>query len=61
MNLVATWLLARANRTSLNIEGAYQHLLTDLYGFIGTAAAAVVILLTGWSAADAVASLVVAA
>lgn len=61
VNLVAAWLLARANRTSLNVEGAYQHLLTDLYGFIGTVIAGIVILATGWTRADAVASLVVVA
>lgn len=59
VNLVATWLLARANRSSLNVEGAYQHILTDLYAFIGTALAAAVIIATGWVRADAVASLVV--
>ncbi len=61
VNVVATWLLAKANRSSLNIEGAYQHILTDLYGFVGTAVAAIVILTTGWAPADAIASLVVAA
>lgn len=60
INVAAAWLLARANRTNLNVEGAYQHILTDLYGFIGTAVAAGVIMLTGWNRADAVASLVVA-
>ena len=61
VNVLTTWLLARADRRSLNVRGAYLHLLTDLYGFIGTAVAAVVILLTGWDRADAVASLLVAA
>jgi cobalt-zinc-cadmium efflux system protein len=61
VNVAAAWLLARANRSSLNVEGAYQHVLTDLYGFAGTAVAAVVILTTGWTRADAVASLVVVA
>ncbi|GAA1898358.1 cation diffusion facilitator family transporter [Lapillicoccus jejuensis] len=61
VNLVAAWLIAKANRTSLNVEGAYRHIVTDLYGFIGTAVAAVVILLTGWTRADAIASLVVVA
>jgi cobalt-zinc-cadmium efflux system protein len=61
VNIVVAWLLARANRSSLNIEGAYQHILTDLYGFIGTAVAGVVILVTGWTRADSVASLVVVA
>jgi cobalt-zinc-cadmium efflux system protein len=60
VNLAATAILARANRQSLNVEGSFQHLLTDLYAFIGTAIAAVVILLTGFDRADAIASLLVA-
>ena len=35
VNLAATMVLARANRESLNIEGAYQHILTDLAAFVG--------------------------
>ncbi|MBO0703501.1 MAG: cation transporter [Candidatus Dormibacteraeota bacterium] len=61
VNLLATWQLARARRQSLNIRGSLQHLLTDLYGFIGTALAAVIILSTGFMRADALASLLVAA
>lgn len=61
VNLAAAWLLARANRTSLNMEGAYRHVLTDLYGFLGTAVAGVVILVTGWTPADTLATLVVVA
>lgn len=61
VNIAATWVLARANRSSLNVKGAYQHILTDLYGFIGTMIAGVVIVFTGWTRADAVASLVVVA
>jgi cobalt-zinc-cadmium efflux system protein len=61
VNLAATWTLARANRESLNIEGSFQHLLTDLYGFIGTAIAAAVILLTGFQRADPIVSLLIAA
>lgn len=59
VNVVAVWMLARANRSSLNVEGAYQHILTDLYGFIGTAVAGLVILTTGWAYADPIATLVV--
>ena len=61
VNLVATWTLAKANRESLNIEGSFQHLLTDLYAFIATAIAGAVIILTGYVRADAIASLIVAA
>jgi len=61
VTLVSTVVLNKANRASLNIEGVFQHVVTDLYGFVGTAAAGVVIITTGWSRADAVASLLVAA
>ena len=61
VNLVATWQLAGANRRSLNIEGSFQHLLTDLFAFIATAIAGAVILAAGWVRADPVAALLVAA
>jgi cobalt-zinc-cadmium efflux system protein len=59
VNIAAAWVLARADRSSLNVEGAFRHVLTDLYGFIGTVVAGVVILTTGWTQADAIASLLV--
>lgn len=60
VNLLATWQLARANRQSLNIEGSFQHILTDLIAFIATAIAGLVILLTGRARADGIAALFVA-
>lgn len=61
VNILAAMAIGRANRTSLNVEGAYQHILNDLYGFIATAVAGAVIVLTGFDRADAIASLVVVA
>jgi len=61
VNLVAAWVLAKANRQSLNVEGSFQHILTDLYAFIGTLVAGIVILVTGFDRADSIASLLVAA
>jgi len=61
VNLAAAWVLAMANRQSLNVEGSFQHILTDLYAFIGTLVAGVVILVTGFNRADAIASIFVAA
>jgi cobalt-zinc-cadmium efflux system protein len=61
VNLLATWLLAKADRTSLNVEGAFQHVLTDLYAFIATALAGLVVMVTGWSRVDPIASLIVVA
>lgn len=59
VNLVAVRVLSRANRTRLTIRAAYVHVMTDLYSFVGTAIAGVVILTTGWNRADAVAALLV--
>jgi cobalt-zinc-cadmium efflux system protein len=60
VNLVATALLARASRESLNVRGAYLHVATDLAAFVGTAVAGGLILLTGWDRFDPIAGLVVA-
>ncbi len=61
VNLAATWVLASANRQSLNVEGSFQHIVTDLYAFIAPAIAGAVILWTGFQRADPIASLLVAA
>ncbi|SHG02537.1 cobalt-zinc-cadmium efflux system protein [Jatrophihabitans endophyticus] len=61
VNVAATAVLARANRASLNVEGAFQHIVTDLYAFLGTVVAGVVILATGYVRADSIASLLVVA
>jgi cobalt-zinc-cadmium efflux system protein len=61
VNLVASRLAARADRRSLNIRGAVAHLVTDLWAFVATFAAGVVIMATGWTRADALASLIIAA
>ena len=59
VNLLATMVMSRANRQSLNVQGAYRHILTDLYGFIGTVIAGIVIVTSGFERADAIASLLV--
>ena len=61
VNLAATWVLAGADRRSVNMEGAFQHVVTDLYAFVATAVAATVILATGFDRADPIAALLVAA
>jgi len=60
INVVATALLARASRDSLNVRGAFLHVVTDLSAFAGTAVAGGLILATGWDRFDPIAGLVVA-
>jgi cobalt-zinc-cadmium efflux system protein len=59
-NLVATALAGRADRSSLNVRGVVAHLVTDIWAFVATVVAGAVVLGTGWTRADPVASLVVA-
>lgn len=61
VNVTATWMISRANRSSLNVEGAFQHILNDLFAFIATAVAGAVIVFTGFARADAITTLVVVA
>jgi len=60
VNLAAIWTLSRADRRSLNVEGAFQHVLTDLFAFVATAVAGAVILATDYARADGIAALLVA-
>jgi cobalt-zinc-cadmium efflux system protein len=60
-NAGAMILLSRAQRESLNVRGAYLEVLGDLIGSAAVIVAAVVILVTGWAQADAIASLFIAA
>jgi cobalt-zinc-cadmium efflux system protein len=61
VNLLAVQQLHGANRRSINVEGSFQHVLTDLFAFVATAIAGAVILSGGPARADAVAALLVAA
>ena len=60
-NVGAAAALGRAERRSLNIEGARAHVLTDLFASLAATVAGAAVLLTGFDRADAIASLVVAA
>ena len=61
VNVVATALAKRADRRRLSVRGAVSHLVNDIWAFLATAVAGVVIIVTGWTRADAIASLVIAA
>jgi cobalt-zinc-cadmium efflux system protein len=61
VNLAATIVLAGADRSHLNVRGAFVHVATDLAAFAGTALAGALVLATGWDRFDPIASLLVAA
>ena len=61
VNLGAAWALGRAERRSLNVEGARQHVLTDLYASLAATTAGAAVLLGGFDRADGLAALFVSA
>lgn len=61
VNVAAAWALGRAERRSLNVEGARAHVLADLYASLTATAAGVIVVLTGFTRADGLAALLVAA
>jgi cobalt-zinc-cadmium efflux system protein len=61
VNVGAAWALSRAERRSLNVEGARAHVLTDLYASLGAALAGLLVLTAGFERADVVVALLVAA
>ncbi|SEB57824.1 cation diffusion facilitator family transporter [Microbacterium hydrocarbonoxydans] len=59
-NAISMWLLSRAQRTSINVRGAYLEVMGDLIGSAMVIIAAIVIVTTGWMPADAIASMLIA-
>ncbi len=59
-NLIGMWVLADSAKSSVNIRGAYLHILTDAAGSVAVIVSALVISSTGWVAIDAVVSLLIA-
>lgn len=59
-NLVCLLILHGGHKDSLNVRGAYLEVLGDLLGSIAVVIAAVVIALTGYQQADAIASILIA-
>jgi cobalt-zinc-cadmium efflux system protein len=60
VSVAASAVLARASRESLNVRGAFLHVLTDIAAFGAAALAGALILATGWDRFDPIASLAVA-
>jgi cobalt-zinc-cadmium efflux system protein len=60
VSLLASIVLARASRESLNVRAAFLHVVTDVAAFAAAALAGALILATGWDRFDPIASLLVA-
>jgi cobalt-zinc-cadmium efflux system protein len=59
VNVAAAWTLHPSQGGSMNIRGAYLHVLSDLLGSVGTVTAALLVQYTGWLIADPIASVFV--
>ncbi len=59
VNLIAAWILSRSSGDSLNVKAALRHVLADIAGSVGVILAAIVILATGWEAADPLISILI--
>jgi cobalt-zinc-cadmium efflux system protein len=57
VNLASLALLHSQREGSLNVRGAYLHVLGDALGSVGAVAAATIIALTGWTLADPIVSI----
>ncbi|MCA9614477.1 MAG: cation transporter [Sandaracinus sp.] len=60
VNLVGAWWLYRSGDQSVNVRGALLHVLADALGSVAAVLSAIVILTTGWTRIDAIASVVIA-
>ncbi len=58
-NMISLTLLMRGQKDSLNVRGAFLEVAADALGSVAVLISAVVVLTTGWQAADPVASLVI--
>ncbi|MEO7295006.1 MAG: cation diffusion facilitator family transporter [Candidatus Limnocylindria bacterium] len=60
VNLISVRLLSAGAQTSLNMRGAYLEVLGDLLGSVAVLVAGLIILTTGWTLADPIASVLIA-
>ncbi len=57
-NSVAAWVMMRSSKESLNLRGAYLHILGDALSSLGVVGGGVVIYFTGWYLVDPILSVI---
>ena len=60
INIIAAWILHASSEHSMNVEGAFQHVIADLLGSVGVIISGILILAFGWDIADPIISVVIA-
>ncbi len=59
INIIVAYILHRNSGHSLNVDGAFQHVLADLMGSVGVVVAGIIILTVGWTPIDPLLSVVI--
>lgn len=59
VNLIAAWILHKQSGHSLNVEGAFQHVMADLLGSVAVVISAILVWAFGWTLADPILSVVI--
>lgn len=60
VNVLAAWILHRSAGHSLNVEGAFQHVIADLLGSVGVVISGALVWGFGWALADPIVSVIIA-
>ena len=60
INTTSAWILYRSSRHSLNVEGAFWHMMADLMGTVAILISGIVLLIFDWDVIDLVLSIVLA-
>ena len=60
VNLAAAWILHRSSEHSVNVEGAFQHVLADLLGSVAVIVSAIMIMTLEWMIVDPILSVLIA-
>ena len=59
VNLAAAWVLHRSSGESLNVEGAFLHVVADLLGSVAVVAGGILVLAFEWNIADPIFGIVI--
>ena len=59
VNIAAAWVLHRTAEHSMNVEGAFRHVMADRMGSVGVVISGIVILTLGWTIVDPILSILI--
>lgn len=60
VNLIVAFILFKNSKESINVRGAFLHVISDLLGSVGAIGAGLIIKYTGWAYADPLISIIIA-